>query len=155
MVCEKLNPAITFPQLDVKDMADVMTQIGGVMTREGYGKDTYTTALIEREKEFPTALDVDGIGVAIPHTPAEHVLKNGIAVATLKKPVTFIAMGSDDEEVQVELIFMLAIAGGHGHIDELQELLGIIQDTDLLKKLKSAKTANEILTIISEKENAQ
>lgn len=158
MIWELMNPKFVFPSLAAKNYEDVMSQVGGALTREGYAKETYVDALIEREQEFPTGLDVDGYGVAIPHTPVEHVNKTAIAVAILENPVEFTAMGTDDEFVQVKLVMMLAIAGKPGehgaHIDELQRIMAILQDTALLEKIQNAKSADEIIGLVKEKESA-
>ena len=158
MIWELMNPKFVFPTLAAKKYEDVMSQVGGALTREGYAKETYVDALIEREREFPTGLDVDGYGVAIPHTPVEHVNKTAIAVAILENPVEFTAMGTDDEFVQVKLVMMLAIAGKPGehgaHIDELQRIMAILQDTALLEKIQNAKSADEIIGLVKEKESA-
>lgn len=156
MIYEILDRNLIFPGLDAPKMEDVMTQVGGALTKAGYAKDTYVEALIAREKEYPTALDVDGYGVAIPHTPVDHINKTVIGVAVLKEPTDFIAMGTDDETIGVRIIFMLCIAGtpgAHDHLDELQRILAIIQDTAVLDKLLAAKSADEIMNIIKEKEN--
>lgn len=157
MIYELLDRNLIFPCLSVSAMEDVMTRMGGALTSAGYAKDTYVGALIEREKEYPTALDVDGYGVAIPHTPVEHINKTAIAVALLQDPVEFIEMGSDDDKVAVRIVFMLCIAGQpgvHDHLDELQRVLAIIQDTAVLDKLLAAESADEIMNIIKEKEHS-
>lgn len=41
MIWEQLNPSLIFPGINAEDSEDVMRQIGGAMTREGYAKDTY------------------------------------------------------------------------------------------------------------------
>lgn len=157
MIWEMLNRELIFPDASAASFEDVMEQAGGALTRAGYVKDTYVNALIEREREYPTGLDVDGYGVAIPHTPVEHVNKTVIAIAVLKDPVEFTHMGTDDETVGVRLVFMLAIAGKPGehgeHLDELQRLLAILQDTSVLEKLLHAQNADEIIKLIEEKEN--
>lgn len=153
MIWEELNPDLVFTDVDASSSDDVMHQIGGALIREGYTKESYTQALMERESEFPTGLDVDGYGVAIPHTNVAHVNKAGIAIAVLRNPVTFHVMGGDDDEtVEVSLVFMLAVVDPDKHIDELQQILAIIQDTSVLEKLKQAKNAEEIIKTIAEKE---
>lgn len=152
MIWEQLNPSLILPGIDAADFEDVMRQVGSAVIREGYAKDTYVQALITRERDYPTGLDVDGYGVAIPHTSVDHVNKPGIAIAVLNEPVTFTQMGTDDETVGVRLVFMLAVVDPNKHIDELQRILAIIQDTAVLDKLLSAKGAEEIINIIKAKE---
>lgn len=152
MIWEELNPSLILTNVNAKDSADVMQQVGGAVIKEGYAKESYIEALINREKEFPTGLDVDGFGVAIPHTDVSHVLKEGITIARLEKPVTFVQMGTDDETVEVRLVFMLSVVDPNAHIDQLQRILEIIQDTAVLDKLLSVTNKEQIIEIIKEKE---
>ncbi len=155
MIWEELNPELIFTDLEVKNSDEVMKTIGSEFTRLGYTKDSYVEALIEREKEFPTGLDVEmeNLGVAIPHTSVEHVNRTGTAIAVLKNPVTFHAMGGDeDETVQIGIVFMLAVVDPNKHIDKLQRIIALIQDQELLKKLAKAGSKEEIITLIAEKE---
>lgn len=156
MIYEMLNREMIFPNLKAAGFEDALRKLGGAAIRAGYAKATYADALVEREKEYPTALDVNGYGVAIPHTPVEHVLGTVIPVAVLKEPVEFIQMGTDDETVGVRVIFMLTLAGKpgeHDHLDQLQRIVSIIQDTGVLERLMAAKDAEEIMNVIKEKES--
>ena len=153
MIWEQLNPSLILPHMKAADYEDVMRQVGSTLIREGYAKDTYVQALIDRECDYPTGLDVDGYGVAIPHTSVEHVSKPGIAIAVLNDPVTFTQMGTDDETIGVRLVFMLAVVDPNKHIDELERILAIIQDTAVLEKLLSAESTEEIINLIKTKES--
>jgi PTS system galactitol-specific IIA component len=62
-------------------------------------------------------------------------------------------MGTDDEYVNVQLVFMLAV-DQKGHLELLQAILGILQDQEVLEKLINAEDAETIIEIIKEKENA-
>lgn len=109
-VWEELKESLIEIGLEARTSQDVFHQLGGALTREGYTKESYIEALAGRETNFPTGLDINGIGVAIPHTDVSHVNQSGIAIAVLKEPVTFIQMATDDEEVKVKLVFMLSVA---------------------------------------------
>ncbi len=153
MIWEELNPALILTDLKAADNLEALTIVGKALIAEGYAKDSYVEALKKREGEYPTGLDIDGTGVAIPHTDVSHVIKAGIAIAVLENPVTFIQMGSDDDPVEVQLIFMLSVTDPNAHIDQLQRILEIIQDQDVLKKIIQVKDKEEIIEIIKEKEN--
>lgn len=152
MIWEELNESLMVLGMEASSSKEVFEQLGGILTQEGYTKDSYVEALIAREREFPTGLDMDGFGVAIPHTDVSHVKKAATGVAVLKKPVTFIQMGTDDEEVEVKLVFMLSVENPKGHIEELQKLLAIIQDKHVLEQLCEAEDAKKIIEIMKEKE---
>ena len=153
MIWEELDSALIFTDLDATNYADVLEKVGAALIKENYAKDTYVDALLKREEEFPTGLDVDGIGVAIPHTDVSHVNLPGVAIAVLKNPVEFVQMGSDDDKVDVSIVFMLAVVNPSAHLEKLQRILGIIQDTSVLKKIMNVKSTDEIIGLIREKEN--
>lgn len=154
MIWEELKSLLIMTDLGAESFEDVMHRLGGALVREGYAKESYVEALITREKEFPTGLDVDGVGIAIPHTDVSHIIKAGIAIGVLKRPVTFMQMGTDDETVEVQLVFMLAVANPSEHIEQLQRIVGIIQDKDVLNQLLEVKDAEQIIEIIKEKEKS-
>lgn len=152
MVWEKLKTELIIPALEAKNSDDIFDALGGELVKQGYCKESYVQALKDREAEFPTGINTGERGVAIPHTDVSHVNKKGIAVATLKEPVSFVEMGTDDEYVNAQVVFMLAV-DEKGHLELLQAILGILQNQDILKKLIEAKSAEEIIEIIKEKEN--
>ena len=71
---------------------------------------------------------------------------------TLKHPVTFIQMGSDDTQVEVKVVFMLAIEDPKNQIKKLQQILRIIQDNAVLEKIYQASSADEVIDIVKQKE---
>lgn len=154
MIWEELKTNLIFNGLEAKDAQDVFEQMGGAFIKQGYAKDTYIQGLIEREADYPTGLDIDGFGVAIPHTPVIHVNKTGTAIATLKHPVTFHEMGGDDEDtVEARLVIMLCVDNPSAHIDKLQRIITIIQDKDVLAKIEKSTAPEEVIAVIKEKES--
>lgn len=151
MIWQELKKELVFPYVEASTYQDVMKEIGGKFIEKGYCNNTYVDALIEREEEYPTGLDIRGIGVAIPHTDVVHVKQAGIGIARLNQEVKFTQMGSDDD-VMVRLVFMLAVDKPNDHLEHLQDILKIIQDKEILEKLLIANSAEEILNIIKEKE---
>lgn len=154
MIWEELNPSLIVKPLRAADSGEVLTRLGGKLVAADYTKESYVEALLLREAEYPTGLDIDGMGVAIPHTDISHVNRAGIAIAVLEQPVTFIQMGTDDEPVEVQLIFMLSVVDPNAHIDQLQRILEIIQDTAVLEQLLQAENSETIINIIKEKEQS-
>ncbi len=153
MIWEELKGSLIFTELKAKSYEDVMRQMGRVLVQEGYTKESYPDALITRERKFPTGIDINGVGVAIPHTDVSHVNKAGIAIGVLSRPVTFVQMGTDDATVEVQLVFILAVANPDEHIEQLQRIISIIQDKDVLNRLLKVKDKNEVVEIIRQKEN--
>lgn len=153
MVWEELRESLIFPELEVNNSSEIMEKMGSSFINEGLCKESYIEALINRESEFPTGIDVDGFGIAIPHTDVSHVNNAAIGIATLKEPVRFIQMGTDDEEVETKVVVMLAVDDPNKHLSLLQNILEILQDKNVLEKLSVSKETNEIIQIIKNKEN--
>ena len=153
MVWEQLKENLIFPELEVKDSSEIMEKMGNLFIKEGLCKESYINALIRRESEFPTGIDVDGFGIAIPHTDVSHVNEAGIGIATLKEPIKFIQMGTDDEEVDTKVVVMLAVDDPKKHLSTLQSILEILQDKNVLFRLSNAKNKQDVIEIIKNKEN--
>lgn len=152
MIWEELDKKLIHLHMDAAVPDDVFEQLGGALIREGYSREDYVEALKEREAQFPTGLDIQGFGVAIPHTDAGYVIHETEGIATLKKPVKFIQMGSDDTPVMIKVVFMLAIEDPKTHIKKLQQILRIIQDRVVLERIYEAGSAEEVIDIIRQKE---
>lgn len=153
MLWEELRESLIF--LDTEEMPDrdgILNKMGNALVREGYVKDTYRKALIQREKQFPTGLDIYGIGVAIPHTDSCHVNKAGTALGILKNPVLFRHMEDESIIVKVRVIFMLAVLRPEPHLERLNSVLNIIQDVGVLERLLSADQRKDVIRIIKAKE---
>lgn len=153
MIWNELDSSLIAIGIEAATSDDVMESMGSRFIRQGYCKDSYIQALKNREVEFPTGIDIDGVGVAMPHTDVSHVNRSGIGIATLKQPVTFTHMATDDVPVAVKLVFMLAVDDPNRHLSEIQDILAIIQDKETLEKLLTAKKEIEVIEIIKEKEN--
>ncbi len=152
MVWEELVESLIFTEVDAKDANEVFEKVGSAFVQEGYCKPEYVEALKTREASYPTGLDVDGFGVAIPHTDASYVNETKTGIAILKNPVTFTQLGTDDEYTDVKLIFMLAVQDPSTHLDKLQAIISMIQDKEFLKTLSGATTKAEMINIVKEKE---
>ena len=153
MVWEELKTSLILTDLEAGSSREVFEQLGGLLTEEGYTKDSYVQALIDREKDYPTGLNIGDVGVAIPHTNISHVNKAATAIATLKTPVDWIEMGTEDEPVRARLVFMLAVDDPEAHLAQLQAIVGIIQDQDVLNRIIEQKDPEQIIEIIKEKES--
>lgn len=144
-----LNPNLVMVNIEAKTKAEALGKLAGRLIGEGYVKESYLQAILEREKVFPTGLPTEGYGVAIPHTDVEHVIKPAIALGILKNPVKFTIMGDTDlnNQVDVKILFMLAIKESHMQLKLLQDIMEIIQDRELLDKIARAEDVKSLLQL--------
>ena len=108
---------------------------------QGWVHESYAAALHEREQDFPTALDVGGLNVAIPHCDTEHVVKGALCVGILKHPVEWRRMDDAGKTCAVSLVVMPALDEAHAHLQMLQKVIGLVQDQELVAKIISCDSA--------------
>nr|WP_319489869.1 PTS sugar transporter subunit IIA [uncultured Caproiciproducens sp.] len=130
--------------VDAKDCADAIRQVGAKFLAAGFVKDTYIDAVVAREDIFPTGLQLENIAVAMPHTDSQHVNRPGVCIAQLKHPVTFGHMGDPDLKVEAELLFMMAIKDPDEQVETLKKVLSVFQHPDIVAAFRDAKNEEEL-----------
>ena len=80
--------------LHAENQEDLFHQVADLLEEREVVTSSYRNALLEREKAFPTGLDMEFLGkdlpnVAIPHTDIAHNLTENVVVVKLDLPVTF------------------------------------------------------------------
>ncbi|MDK6804056.1 PTS sugar transporter subunit IIA, partial [Lactobacillus mulieris] len=80
--------------LHADSQEELFNQVANLLEERHIVTSSYKDALIEREKSFPTGLDMEFLGkdlpnVAIPHTDIVHNLAEKVVVVRLDQPVTF------------------------------------------------------------------
>ncbi|SHM83599.1 PTS system, galactitol-specific IIA component [Caldanaerovirga acetigignens] len=144
-----LNEELILIRLEAEKREEVLKALANLLISSGYVKESFLEAILEREKVFPTGLPTEGVGVAIPHADIIHVVKPAIAIGVLNKPVKFSIMGNPEEEVDVKLVFMLAINEPTMQINLLKSLVSLFQDKKLLHQLSETKNKKELISILS------
>ena len=102
-----------------KEKEEVFKEIAGKLLERKLVTSEYINNLIEREKNYPTALSLSPIdtslpNIAIPHTESEYVTETRIVPVKLKYP---------DEEVTVSFLFMIL---NHNESEQAGLLAGIM-----------------------------
>lgn len=146
----KLTKELVLVEVEAADDRAVLEKLSQLLYAQGYVKESYSQAIQNREKQYPTGLPTEPVGVAIPHTDAEHVNKEAIAIAILKEPVAFHLMGNINERVTVSLVFMLALKEPKMQLAMLQQLIGLFQDKTLLLNLQRATDSQNVVDLLQD-----
>lgn len=93
------DESISILQCDLKSREEAILLLGNRMIREGYADEGYVESVLEREKISDTYMSSM---IAIPHSFSGHILKQGIGILTLKKPILW-------GEGQTRIVLMLAL----------------------------------------------
>lgn len=107
---------------------------------------TYKEGILAREQMGTTAI---GMEVAIPHAKSEAVKAPALTAITVPNGVDYEAPDGQP----CKLIFMIAATtDGDVHLEVLARLMQMLMDESFTAKLKAAKTPDEFLKIIDDKE---
>lgn len=153
MLWDKLDKDLIFVNLKIEDKEELLRNLCKTLEQKGYVKETFAEAVLEREQQFPTGVWQGDVGVALPHSSAEHVCTSKIAIAVLEQPIFFQQMDAEQTTIPVHVLFLLAIAENEKHLLCLEQLVELIQDAEVMRRMMQAKDANEILQIVRKKES--
>ena len=141
--------------LHAKDQTDLFEQVASLLEERQIVTPTYRSALIEREKSFPTGLDMEFLGkdlpnVAIPHTDIVHNLTENVVVVRLDQPVTFHNMIAPDKEVQVSLLFFIINNSSSSQTNILAQLMDFFTSNGNLEALSKLDSEDKLYQYITE-----
>ena len=141
--------------LEADNQEQLFDQVATLLEEKKVVTDTYRSALIEREKLFPTGLDMEFLGkdlpnVAIPHTDTIHNLTENVVVVRLAKPVTFHNMIAPDKEVEVSLLFFIINNSSSSQTNILAQLMDFFTGNGHLEALSKITEPEALFQYISE-----
>ena len=141
--------------LEADNQEQLFDQVATLLEEKKVVTDTYRSALIEREKMFPTGLDMEFLGkdlpnVAIPHTDTIHNLTENVVVVRLAKPVTFHNMIAPDKEVEVSLLFFIINNSSSSQTNILSQLMDFFTGNGHLEALSKITEPEALFQYISE-----
>jgi len=148
-ITQLLEPTAVRLQLKASTSRDVIDTLGCLLYQAGHVHSTFVDGACERELSMPTGLQLGGeINAAIPHTDIQHVIRPALAMATLVEPVMFHNMIAAEEEVPVQIVFVMALNEPHAQVEMLQEVAGILQKADVIVALMQAQNYQEVKAIL-------
>lgn len=135
--------------LDISNRTELFKYMTNLFKEKAYVNEGFYNFIIEREEVYPTGLDLGTHTVAIPHGNPEYIKQSFISVVSLRNPIKMKKMEDADEEIDVDLFFILGLSDGSQHLQILKQVISMIQHEEFIKEIKSAKTPEEVLKKIS------
>lgn len=139
---------LVFYDLSVADKGEFFTILSQKACSLGKVTDEFEVNVKKREDNFPTGIQLEDFAVAIPHTDAEYVKEEFIAVAVFKEPVKFSSMEDASAILDVRAAFMLGLNQPHSQLEVLTELMGIFQNKETMAKIINSSSKEELENII-------
>ncbi len=147
------RPELVFFDFEATDEWDFFAKMSDTLKEKGYVRDSWHDAICAREKSFPTGLQFEKIGIAIPHVDPENIVKPYIAIIKPKAPIDFAPMADMvDHPVHTELIINLGLlAHAEDQVAVLQAMMGIFMDEEATAEIMAQDTPEGIIDAIAKR----
>lgn len=136
----KIHKDISIFDCDCHSKEEVIRLLGSRLIYEGYTDEGFIDSVFKREQLAPTSI---GGSFAIPHSFKGHVLKQGIGLMTLKKPIDW-----GNEKVQIILMISLDPELQDSFKEIFSELAELTKDYASIEKILEADTFKKVVLIL-------
>ena len=127
---------------EAKTWEEAVEIAGNILVKNKITKAEYVNSMIENINKFGPYVVIND-NLAIPHSQSdESVIKTGMGLVTLKKPVFF----PNDNKVQIILAF--SSLDNKEHISALTDLTELVTNYNLIENLLKAKSIKQALKYI-------
>ena len=121
--------------------------------KRGLVKETYLEAIKEREKNYPTGIDLSVVeknfpNVAIPHTESQYCNATNVILVKLKNEITVNNMMDSNSGLQVKYLFMILNKAGGEQANILANIMGFVTDKANIDSLEKAETIKELYEVV-------
>lgn len=147
-VSDFLNDKLIFLNQTFKSTDELFEKVAEVAKNSQMVTESFLPKIKEREATFPTGLELEDRGVAIPHTDADTIKSEFVAVITNQEGIPFKRMDDPNQDVSAKIIFVLGLNQPHAQLEMLQALMGVIQDTSVLNQIQNATSVDEIKELL-------
>lgn len=139
---------IIFLNKKVSCKEEAISIIADSFLDKGLVYEDFETSILERERLTPTGLQLEKIGVAIPHTEIDKVIEPQIGFMSLLNPIKFGDMVDPNNEIEVKMLFMLAMNNPDEQVSMLQSLMNLFQDSEMIEDLIKCETEEQFKSVI-------
>lgn len=123
-------------------------EVNQILTARDMVLPSYLDALIAREDNNPTAMQLENMGVAIPHVDIEHIKEEKLVVVTCPEGMEFKQAEDPDLSMKVHVIFFLLLKEKDAHIEFLMKLIGLFRQTDKMNLILQSDSKQEVKKIL-------
>lgn len=144
-----IQESLVFVQKNYQSKEELFEDVYQSAFNQGYVRKDFLERVQAREEEFPTGIQLETIGAAIPHTDSECVLQEFVAVITNETAVAFQQMDDKNQVTQAKIVFLLGLNQPHTQLSMLQTLMSLMQNQTHLTELLSSREKREVIDYIA------
>lgn len=132
------------------DRESLFREVNQLLLNKNIVKGSYLQALINREENNPTAMQLETMGVAIPHVDVEHVKQEQLVVVCCPEGIEFKQAEDPEEVMTVNVVFFLLLKEKDAHIDFLMKLIGLFRQTEKMDAILKNNSPEEVKKFLEE-----
>lgn len=132
-----------------QDRKTLFSFITDQLLAKGIVEESYREALLLREQNHPTAMQLETMGVAIPHVDVEHVRHERLVVVTCPQGIEFNQAEDPDLTMKVHVIFFLLLKEKDAHLEFLMKLISLFQKTVEMNALLATTSVDEVVQMLA------
>jgi len=144
-----INPSLIQLELDSDNKSQALEELVDLMVEQDKvsDRDTFLKAVMAREGICTTGI---GRGIAIPHSRNSAISEVAVALGRSTTGIDFEAL--DDEPVHLVFLLAAPMNSGAVYLKALARLSRLLRHPDFRECLINAKSKEDILQIIEERE---
>ncbi|MCX9003556.1 PTS sugar transporter subunit IIA [Citrobacter portucalensis] len=145
----RLEPELILLNEAPLDRNIVFNSVSNLLLSKNYVEQSYLEALIAREENHPTAMQLEKMGVAIPHVDVEHVREEKLVVVTCPEGIVFNQAEDPDSTMKVNVIFFLLLKEKDAHLEFLMKLISLFQRSNEMDQILWSKSKDDVMELLS------
>lgn len=146
----KLEPELILLNEAPQDRNTLFKTVSDLLLEKNYVAPSYPAALVAREQLHPTAMQLEKMGVAIPHVDIEHVNEEKLVVVTCPEGIIFNQAEDPDSTMLVNVIFFLLLKEKDAHLEFLMKLISLFQHSNEMDNILRSNSKSEVMHILEE-----
>jgi mannitol/fructose-specific phosphotransferase system IIA component (Ntr-type) len=143
-----LTPETTLLNRTYADSRRLLAEVGRFLVQRGYAKRGFVKALLKREAQFGSALNMP-VPLAMPHAGPTYTRKTAVALVTLKQAIPFKLVEDPARELRVRLVIIPLLALDDVTGMRFYELLAAIRRKKLGRAIVEAAKPEEVIGLVA------
>lgn len=125
-----------------------------IFLERGLVKQGYLEALMEREKNYPTGIDLTAVSqefpnIAIPHTESMYCNATKIIVIKLERDIVSKDMMNPDKDLNVKYLFMILNKDGGEQSNILAKIMEFATNKENISMLAASDSLDSIYDVVN------
>lgn len=126
---------------NVNNLNELFKEVANYLLNNNDVEQDYLNALIKRENEYPTGLQLPTMNIAIPHVDAKFIKNNKIVLVKNENNITVNEMCTN-KKIDVQFFIFLLIKNENKHTAILSEIINEINNNEFIDKINSQSFIN-------------